>query len=138
MSAVPEAQAALVALLSGRPDYSGVFVRFGLPTELPKQNERAYVLEDVPAHHRSRPSAFAEDTFDLQLVIEVFRSGDDAAAVNARLWELIDAADAALSEDDFYGYATEDGELSAEVQAQAFPDGRLLSATLTIALVSRD
>ena len=133
MSAADQAQDALFALIKDDPGFEAVLVKPGIPFELQKANERVYVSEDIPGYRRSRGGDYIDETFDLVVVLEVWRSGEQPGPAKARTWVLIDALDELLERHDFYGYGSEDGELTAALSVHAYDNGRLVRAVVTIA-----
>lgn len=66
---------------------SGVLVRFGLPTEVPTEPDRLYLI-GVENLTRSAQQPTRE-TYTVPLVLEVERAGQDRAEPRDRMWEVI-------------------------------------------------
>lgn len=135
MSAVPDAQEQLVELLEAAFT-DDTEVRFAPPQERPKKNERVYVIDEAD-YIRAGAEQWREEAFSVRIVVEVFKSGDHAKATSDRRWALVDAVDAALLSDDFSGYRTEGGPLTADSVLFAYDKGWIARSVISIALTTR-
>jgi hypothetical protein len=97
---VPDAKAALVALLQGVA-WPGVDpeVRYGQPTEgedQPFGGEMVFLGETRGASEPPGLGSRRDETYNLRFVIDVRQDGDDEQATENRAWELLEAAENAI------------------------------------------
>lgn len=139
-STVPAAQAELLALLVAAfpaETFPDTHVQFGLPRKVPKSTERVYVLEDETRYRRGGGEQFRTEAYGLAVAVEVYRTGDDSQAAVARRWALIAGIDDALVDADFYGFASEGGEMTSDPVTVAYDKGFLAKTILGIPVLSR-
>lgn len=97
---VVDAKVALLALLNavawpGSPPE----IKYGQPTEgedLPFGGEMLFLGETRATAAPPGLGVRRDETFNLRFVIDVRREGDDEQATEARAWELLEAAEAAI------------------------------------------
>lgn len=90
-STIPAAKAALLAALQARPALAAAHVARGIPAKPAARKERVYIgnARDVQRTWAGLGGQRLDETYVLDLVIECFRSGDDQAGTEVRLWELV-------------------------------------------------
>lgn len=129
---VPDFQDELTALIAtALASETGLLVRFGLPLEVPKQNERVYVMTQT-GYKLGGGEQYREESFAALFVVEVYRSGDNAAETDRRSWEIVDLIDAALMADDFHGYTNSGLTLAVETVLQGYDTGYISRQTCSI------
>lgn len=97
-STVPAAQAELTRLLAAHFAGTGVYVRRGLPTEVPADRERLYI-----SGHRSFVRTVAHpgvvrESYELRVIAEAHLS-EPVDVVETRTWALLDGLSAVLTEE---------------------------------------
>ncbi len=98
---VPAAKAALLARLRGLDDLNGVLVEWGLPVRLPQGRERVYLARTVNLTRRTK-GTFRQETYGLELVVEVHRADRDGVqATEERMWEIVTAIEESLVADNY-------------------------------------
>lgn len=130
-TSVVDAQETLIELLEAAPAFQNVLVRFAPPLEVPSQEERIYGFSE-DSYTLGGGEQFRNEVFALRLVIEVYKSGDDARVPVRRKWELIDELDGLLSELDFMGYYTVGMALGAESELVAYDSGYLARSVVSL------
>lgn len=129
---VPDVQDDLVALL--RTTFaSPVLVRFGRPPQLPENFDTVYVIDET-GYRLGGGEQYRVESFEARVVVEVFRTGDDAKGTSDRRWQLVRQVDGTLMADDFHGYATEGSVLTAASSLDGYDNGWHALSTLTIAI----
>lgn len=128
---VPDLQEELIDLLDADSSLDGVFVSFSPPPEVPKDYERIYGFNEANYTLGGGEQA-REESFALRLVVEVYGPGNDSRATSRRRWEIVDAIDTVLMDEDFHGYQTMGMTLQAESEIVAYDDGFLARSVLSI------
>lgn len=97
MTSVPAAKRALVQAVKGRlPD---ALVRPRLPTKVPSERERMYVAGTENRQWAENSGARVE-SYDLRLVVEVYRTGADAdGEAEDRMWVIFSEVEATVVDD---------------------------------------
>jgi len=101
-------------LLAARPAMSGALVRLHLPTRVPKQNDRVYIVgtESLERVYVTQQGELRE-TYLLVLLVESKRNGTDPTPAADRLWSIVDEIDSLLEDDPEIGGTVTDSHLSA-------------------------
>jgi hypothetical protein len=91
-STIPAAKSALKVLLDARPGLAGVTIGWDKKAELMQVIERVY-LYDTIEHDFTwvvlTPRHKVDEKYTLQVVVDVFGSGDDPTPTETRMWELV-------------------------------------------------
>jgi len=97
----PAARGALIAQLQAASGLSGVMVWDDRPGSDHDLHENVYVtdIDQQSIWISLGPRLRREETYAIDVEIEVFREGPDAAGVNARVWQIQAAVEAAVMAD---------------------------------------
>ncbi len=97
MTAVPAAKRALVGAVKGRlPE---ALVRPRLPTKVPSERERMYVA-GTENRQRTQRSGAQVESFDLRLIVEVYRTGAESGGeAENRMWAIFGEIEAIVADD---------------------------------------
>jgi hypothetical protein len=97
MPSVAAAKSALKTLLDARDELDGALVQFGLPAKLPVPMERVYIrgARNWTRRYSVEQGGF-EETYDLPVLVEVDRAGDDHDGTADRMWDIVAAIDDTL------------------------------------------
>lgn len=136
MSTVGEAQDTLTTILQTAFGDTA-HVQFGLPLEVPRKNERAYVLEDESDYVLGGGQQWREESYSLQVAVEVYRQGRTSLEAVTRRRAMVAEIDAALLDADFYGYMTEAGALRVDPVTVAWDKGYLAKALVEVPVLAR-
>lgn len=100
-STFPAAKANLLTILKARPALSAVHVGWGVPADLPAESERIYVgdVRDFEREWMALGAKSLEESYAIEVVVEVFQYGNDQQAAEARLAVLIDEVEQAVRGD---------------------------------------
>jgi hypothetical protein len=98
---VPDAKAALIALLQGVtwPGTPQPEVKYGQPTEgedAPFGGEMVFLGETRAVAEPPGLGSRRDETYNLRFVVDVRHDGDDEQTVENRAWELLEAAENAI------------------------------------------
>ena len=137
MSTVTAAQVALTAILQAAFPVAETHVQFGLPLEVPRKTERAYVLEDEIDYRLGGGEQWREEEYAIQVAVEVYRSGASSLAAVTRRREMVAEIDGALLDADFHGYRTEGGALTVDPVTVAHDKGFLAKAIIAVPVLAR-
>lgn len=90
-STIPDAKDAYITALQARTGLSGVLVEWGLPMEVPANRERVYVDDATNVNREwiALGQARLDESYDLQVIVEVFQEGDDRRACELRMWAIV-------------------------------------------------
>jgi hypothetical protein len=110
----PAAKVALRDMLSARTGMAGVLVQLHLPTRVPTQRDRVYVVgTENFARVPSDQQGGMVETYLLVLLVEARRNGTDAQPAADRLAAMIDELDQLLVDDEELGGVVYDSRLAA-------------------------
>lgn len=91
-STIPAAKSLLITLLQARPGLTGVLVDWGIPQQEPTDaRERVYV-DDATGVERAWVALGQlrlDETYRLQVAVEVYREGTDRRACEERMWAIV-------------------------------------------------
>jgi hypothetical protein len=90
-STIPGVKAALLVGLQGVGGLAGVLVRRGMPAAQPPEAERVYVdnVTDMSREWMMVGRMRLDESYTIEIPVEVYQDGDDQAACEDRLWEII-------------------------------------------------
>lgn len=91
-STIPAAKSALITLLQARPDLTGVLIDWGIPQQEPTDSrERVYVDDaiNVKRDWIALGQLRLDETYAIQVAVEVYREGSDRRACEERMWAIV-------------------------------------------------
>lgn len=100
-STIPAVKGALLAILQAVGGLSGVLVDRGVPAEPPPQNERVYVdnAVEIVREWAGIGQYRLDEEYVIRIPVEVYLPGDDQAACEDRMWEIVALVEQAIIAD---------------------------------------
>jgi len=147
-STIPAAKTALLVALQAVPGLADVLVERGLPVDQPPATERVYIdnAVDITRDWMMLGRKRLDESYTLRIHVEVYQSGDDQAACEDRLWEIVALVEQATIADLTLGGLLNgntdrpSGVLPGGIEDQnsfAAPDGWISHAVLRIDCAAR-
>lgn len=90
-STIPLAKAQLLTTLQARAGLAGVLIEWGVPLEEPANRERVYIDDPVGVEREwaGLGQLRLDESYELQVPVEVYQAGDDRRATEERLWAIV-------------------------------------------------
>lgn len=100
-STIPLAKATLLATLQSDPDLDGVVVEWGIPAEPHPNREAVYIgdAQDVTREWAQIGQYRIDESYNLHVLVEVYREGTDEQGTEERMWEIVARVERAVVAD---------------------------------------
>lgn len=139
-SSIPGAEAQLVAALAARTGLASALVQEGLPTEIPNETERVYLLgAENATRTRITEQGTKRETFTMPVLVEVRGYGKDSRAdTKDRAWEIVGELEDTIAADPELDANVADATTGTITAPAARPteDGWLMHITVDVNCVS--